>query len=93
QCKTFYSIYDHPYSSALLKLTIPLFVPPGTNTFPFTNVDAVCTNRAVLMLSVLVQSPVNESYNSALLKVIPQFCTLLCPPANKTFPFTNVDAV
>jgi hypothetical protein len=40
------------------------------------------------MVPVVVQVPVDESYNSAVLRTL-----LLLPPVINTFPFVNTDAV
>ena len=43
------------YSSALLRTTKPVPVPPATSTMPLGSKLAVCSARAVLRLPVAVQ--------------------------------------
>ncbi len=57
--------YDHEYSSLVFKVPEGP-VPPANNTCPFINKDAVCTDRALFILLIIVHVPINESYNSAL---------------------------
>jgi hypothetical protein len=78
-----------PDSSALLRTTKPVPLPPATSTMPLGSKLAVCTPRAMLRLPVTVQVPSNGSHSSALVKGLnPSH-----PPATSTSPLVSSVAV
>lgn len=80
--------YKYEYSSAESKMLEKLF-PPAANTFPSANTDVLYQHRALFILLVIVQIPVDGSYISQLFVGL---VLLRYPPHANTFPFVSIDA-